>query len=300
MRTGESVVSTVGRLWWQPRRLPAGESAPGGAQRDSSRIPVTASAPFDPARPTDGEPWLSVIVPTVNEASNIAAALRRAACPGAELVVVDGGSSDGTVTVARRYADVVLTGQRGRAAQMNAGAAAARGEVLLFLHADTLLPWGYAEQVRVAMMNPRTVGGRFDVHLDGRGPLYACIGVLINVRSRVSRVATGDQAMFVRRADFQRLGGYPELPLMEDLALSRALKRVGSIACLRSRVITSARRWREHGVLRTVLLMWALRLLYYFGASPRLLRRVYPDHDAARGRHSNSSPDRVVRKGQSR
>lgn len=269
-----SVLGTLARLWWQARNAPDGAALPGPA-----RIP--------------DRPWLSVIVPTLNEASNVASTLRRAAGPGVELVVVDGGSSDGTVAVARRYADIVLTSARGRASQMNAGADAARGEVLLFLHADTLLPWGYAGAVYAAMTRPGTVGGRFDVRLDAPGLAYACIGSLISLRSRLSRVATGDQAIFARRDAYERLGGYPELPLMEDIAFSRALKGAGSVACLRLKVITSARQWQEHGVLRTVLLMWGLRLLYYLRVPPRLLRRAYPDRSRVEDRRPGQAADGI-------
>src|SRR5437867_3143174 len=171
----------------------------------------------------------------------------------------------------------VSTRLRGRAQQMNAGAAAARGEVLLFLHADTRLPAGYAQAVAGALADPAVVGGRFDVRLDAAGLVYQALGRLISLRSRLTRVATGDQAIFVRRVVFERLGGYPLVPLMEDVALSRAMKRAGRVACLSETVTTSARRWQRHGVARTVLLMWALRAAYYAGVPPARLARVYPD-----------------------
>jgi len=221
---------------------------------------------------------LSVIVPTLDEAEALPAALAAARQPGVtEIIVVDGGSRDGTLALARALADRVLETARGRARQMNAGAAAARGDVLLFLHADTRLPAGYAQAVARALADPRVVGGRFDVRLDATGLAYRVVGRLISVRSRVTRVATGDQAIFVRRAVFARLGGYPAVPLMEDVALSRALKRAGRVACLDETVVTSARRWQRHGVVRTVLLMWALRAAYYAGVSPARLARVYRD-----------------------
>ena len=221
---------------------------------------------------------LSVIVPTLDEAEALPAALAAARQPGVtEIIVVDGGSRDGTLALARALADRVLETARGRARQMNAGAAAARGDVLLFLHADTRLPAGYAQAVARALADPRVVGGRFDVRLDATGLAYRVVGRLISVRSRVTRVATGDQAIFVRRAVFGRLGGYPAVPLMEDVALSRALKRAGRVACLGETVVTSARRWQRHGVARTVLLMWALRAAYYAGVSPARLARVYRD-----------------------
>jgi rSAM/selenodomain-associated transferase 2 len=221
---------------------------------------------------------VSVIVPTVDEASAIAATLRAARAPGAaELLVVDGGSADGTVRIAGELADRVLSAPRGRAAQMNAGAAAARGEVLLFLHADTLLPSGYAGAIAHALRDPAVVGGRFDLRLDAPGVAYRVLERAISLRSRLTRVATGDQGMFVRRAVFERLGGFPPLPLMEDIALARALKRAGRVACLGETVLTSARRWQRHGLVRTVLLMWALRAAYYAGVSPERLARVYAD-----------------------
>src|SRR5207247_2772670 len=139
-----------------------------------------------------------------------------------ECIVVDGGSRDGPGAVARTLADRVLEAPRGRARQMNAGAAAARGEVLLFLHADTRLPAGYAQAVAGALADPAVVGGRFDVRLDAAGLAYRAIGRLISLRSRLTRVATGEQAIFVRRVVFACLGGYPLVPLMEDVALRRA------------------------------------------------------------------------------
>jgi len=221
---------------------------------------------------------LSVVVPTLDEAEALPATLAAARQPGVcEVIVVDGGSRDGTRAVARTLADRVLEAPRGRARQMNAGAAAARGDVLLFLHADTRLPAGYAQAVAGALADPAVVGGRFDVRLDAAGLAYRALGRLISLRSRLTRVATGDQAIFVRRVVFERLGGYPLVPLMEDVALSRAMKRAGRVACLSETVTTSARRWQRHGVARTVLLMWALRAAYYAGVPPARLARVYPD-----------------------
>src|SRR5207245_3226023 len=203
---------------------------------------------------------LSVVVPTLDEAEAWPGTRAAARPPGVhEVIVVDGGSRDGTRAVARTLADRVLEAPRGRARRMVAGAAAARGEVLVFLHADTRLPAGYAQAVAGALADPAVVGGRFDVRLDAAGLAYRAIGRLISLRSRLTRVATGDQAIFVRRAVFERLGGYPLVPLMEDVALSRAMKRVGRVACLSETVTTSARRWQRPGVARTGLVMWALR-----------------------------------------
>jgi rSAM/selenodomain-associated transferase 2 len=218
---------------------------------------------------------LSVIVPTLDEASVIAGTLGAARAPGGELIVVDGGSSDDTPRIAHDLADRVLSAPRGRATQMNAGARAATGNVFLFLHADTRLPADYVAAVAGALADPGVVGGRFDVRLDASGLVYRVLERAISTRSRLTRVSTGDQAMFVRRAVFEQLGGFPLLPLMEDLALAHALKRQGRVACLRDTVVTSARRWQRHGVTRTVFLMWSLRLAYYAGVSPTRLARVY-------------------------
>ena len=219
---------------------------------------------------------ISVVVPTLNEETALAATLQHARQSGvSEIIVVDGGSRDATPAVAARYADVVLTAPRGRAAQMNAGAACARGDVLLFLHADTLVPNGFAQAVMAACNEVDVVGGRFDVHLQPSTRLIRLTGALINRRSRLTRISTGDQAIFIRRDAFERIGGYAEIPLMEDIDLSRRMKRAGRIACLRERVTTSARRWQKDGVVRTILLMWSLRALYFCGVSPVRLQRLY-------------------------
>ena len=211
---------------------------------------------------------LSVVVPVLNEAAGIRAALEALAplrARGHEVIVVDGGSSDGTADIAAGLCDRVLSAPRGRAAQMNAGARAANGDMLLFLHADTRLPADFT-------IPDSAVWGRFDVRIDGRHPLLKVVACAMNLRSRLTGIATGDQAMFVRRAVFP---GFPEIPLMEDIALSRALKKIDSPSCLRERVVTSGRRWEAHGVLRTIFLMWRLRLLYFFGVSPETLARKY-------------------------
>jgi rSAM/selenodomain-associated transferase 2 len=221
---------------------------------------------------------LSVIVPALNEEGVLAAALNGARAPGVlEVIVVDGGSDDSTVDVARALADVVRVGARGRAAQMNDGVAASHGDVLLFLHADTILPAGFDAAVQRALDDPRVVGGRFDLRLVPSSFLLWLTGELINLRSRLTRIATGDQAIFVRRAVFEEMGGFPLLPLMEDVAFTTALKSRGRIACLRERVVTSSRRWVRNGVIRTVLLMWSLRLLYFFGVAPERLAQLYRD-----------------------
>jgi rSAM/selenodomain-associated transferase 2 len=231
----------------------------------------------------EGAARLSVVVPALDEADNLERllpALRR--WPEAQVVVVDGGSRDATPQVLARQAGVRwLIGPPGRARQMNAGARAAGGEVLLFLHADTRLPEGALEAIGAAMADPRVVGGRFDVAFDSRRPIMRATAALMNLRSRLSGIATGDQAIFVRRAVFEAMGGFPDIPLMEDVEFSRRLKRRGRLACLRLRVTTSARKWEREGPLRTVLLMWSLRLLYFLGAPPRRLHRWYYGRDPA-------------------
>lgn len=221
---------------------------------------------------------LSVVVPALDEAGQIAATLASARGPGvAEVIVVDGGSGDDTAALARAAGATVLAAERGRARQMNAGAAAATGDVLLFLHADTRLPAGFAVAVADALADPAVVGGRFDLRLEPATPFLDLTAALINLRSRLTRIATGDQALFVRRDVFAALGGFEDLPLMEDVAFSRALKRRGRIACLRERVATSSRRWQRDGPLRTVLLMWWLRFLYWCGVPADRLKQRYAD-----------------------
>jgi rSAM/selenodomain-associated transferase 2 len=221
---------------------------------------------------------LSIVVPCLNEAAAIAETLETLApmrARGAEVIVVDGGSRDGTPERAAALADRVIEAPRGRALQMNAGAAEARGEIFLFLHADTLLPEGADTLVVDGLARSRRGWGRFDVEIRGRHPLLRVVGALINLRSRLTGIATGDQAIFVTRSLFTAAGGFPEIPLMEDVELSKRLKRFGPPLCLRHRARTSGRRWEEHGVLRTILLMWALRLAYWAGADPARLARCY-------------------------
>jgi rSAM/selenodomain-associated transferase 2 len=222
---------------------------------------------------------LSIIVPTLNEESAVGrtlAALRTGA-PGAEIIVVDGGSRDASVARARALADLVLAAPRGRARQMNAGARAAHGDLLAFVHADTLVPPTFARDIANALSDPMVVGGRFDVELDDPAFVYRLIGALISVRSRLTRTATGDQALFVRRQVFERLGGYREIEICEDLDFARRLTRAGRVACVRSRVLTSARRWQKHGIVRTVLTMWAIRIAFLCGVPPARLKRHYAD-----------------------
>jgi rSAM/selenodomain-associated transferase 2 len=220
---------------------------------------------------------LSVIIPVLDEANGIAACLLALAslrAAGAEVIVADGGSQDGTAHWAAPHADHVVHAPRGRARQMNAGAAIATGDVLLFLHADTQLPHDAADHLDTALATGAQ-WGRFDVRIDGQHPLLRIIAALINLRSRLSGIATGDQAIFVRRQAFAEIGGFPDLPLMEDIALSDALRKRWKPACIKAKVTTSGRRWERHGVWRTIILMWALRSAYRLGVTPDVLARHY-------------------------
>ena len=218
-------------------------------------------------------PRLSIIMPVLNEAAGIREALEALAplrARGHEVIVVDGESDDATASLAAPACDQVLVTPRGRALQMNTGAQVASGDALLFLHADTRLPQDADALVFAAL--GRASWGRFDVRIASRHPLLGVVACAMNLRSRVTGIATGDQAIFVRRDAFP---GFPQIPLMEDIALSGLLKRRGRPACLRSRVVTSGRRWEARGVLRTILLMWRLRFLYALGTPPQRLARDY-------------------------
>jgi rSAM/selenodomain-associated transferase 2 len=221
---------------------------------------------------------LSIIVPVLNEGEGIAATLDALAdlrALGTEVIVVDGGSRDATIQRARLRADRVIPAPRGRALQMNAGAAKATGDVLLFLHADTRLPRDADHVLLNGLERSGRAWGRFNVKIEGRSPLLILVGWLMGLRSRVTGIATGDQAVFVRRDAFQAAGGFPEIPLMEDIALCKQLKRISAPLCLSERVITSGRRWEQNGVLNTIVLMWRLRLAYFFGADPKELAEQY-------------------------
>ncbi len=221
---------------------------------------------------------LSIVVPVLNEAAGIAATL-DALAPlrerGAEVVVVDGGSCDDTMAMAAPRADHVIAGPRGRARQMNAGAARASAPRLLFLHADTRLPERADALIAAALAVHPLAWGRFDVVIEGRSRMFPVIAALMNRRSRWTGIATGDQAMFMTRSAFDAAGGFPDQPLMEDIELSSRLKRLRAPACLHERVVTSGRRWEQHGVWRTIVLMWRLRLLYALGVSADRLAAWY-------------------------
>ena len=221
---------------------------------------------------------LSIIIPVLNEGDNIAPVLQALAplrTRGAELIVVDGGSTDDTVARATPFATFVIASPRGRAIQMNAGAAIAGADVLLFLHADTRLPADADRLVLDSLAQSRRTWGRFDVTIEGRHPLLPLVAASMNLRSRLTGIATGDQAMFMRREAFTAAGGFPEIALMEDITFARNLKRMSPPLNLRTRVTTSGRRWEQRGVVRTIILMWRLRLSYFFGATPDALARRY-------------------------
>lgn len=219
---------------------------------------------------------MDVILPTLNEEAAITRAIESAQAPAvAEIVVVDGGSDDATAQLARVAGARVLASRPGRARQMNTGGFATAADVLLFLHADTVLPPNFATQIREALRDPRVAWGRFDVRLSGQDSRLRVVEFLMNWRSRLSGIATGDQAIFVRRPVFESLQGFRDMPLMEDVDFSSRLRRQGRSAALRTRVGTSSRRWERNGIGRTVLQMWALRLGYAIGVSPERLAAIY-------------------------
>ncbi|MGA6826860.1 TIGR04283 family arsenosugar biosynthesis glycosyltransferase [Nitrospira sp. NS4] len=224
---------------------------------------------------------ISVIIPTLNESSTIARTLTRTVALGfEEIIVSDGGSTDPTIPMVRACCDRVpstrlITAQKGRARQLNEGAKASRGDILLFLHADTELPPDAKAVIESALTDRKIVGGRFDVRFDRASRWGDMISWFMNRRSRLSGIATGDQAIFVRRQVFEQMGGFSDIPLMEDIEFSRRLKRLGPTAPLTEVVTTSFRRWEQNGPLRTILLMWTLRFLYWLGVNPHRLNCFY-------------------------
>lgn len=224
---------------------------------------------------------LSLIVPALNEAHGIIdmlQALQPLRDRGCEVIVVDGGSTDHTPVLARRWCDQVLRAPGGRARQMNAGAAAASGEILCFLHADCFLPEGADGLIVDGLARGRRSWGRFDVSIAGTHPMLRVIAQMMNWRSQLTGIATGDQGLFMTRSVFEAAGRFPEIALMEDIALTRQLKRYGKPLCITHRLTTSGRRWEKHGLWRTVLLMWRLRLAYWLGADPNRLAVQYARH----------------------
>lgn len=245
---------------------------PAGA---SSNWPTAAGG----ERADMNNPRLSIVIPTLDEAqgieSQLASLLGLWDC-GCEIIVVDGGSSDATAALAAPHANRVIASPPGRAIQMNAGARASRGDLLLFLHADTRLP-RRADQLIAEALAGRRCWGRFNIRLAGDPPLLRLVAACMNLRSRLTGIATGDQALFMTRVAFDDVGGFPEQPLMEDIEISRHLKHLSPPACLRAKVISSGRRWERHGLWRTIGRMWWLRFRYWRGIDSRQLAREYRD-----------------------
>ena len=221
----------------------------------------------------------SGVVPVLNEAAGLPALVARLhalQAQGAHIVLVDGGSSDGSMQAAMQAGLAVLQTGRGRARQMNAGAHASASQCLLFLHADTVLPAGALDAMSAALAHPDVVAwGRFDVRIDGQHPMLKVVAWFMNQRSRLTGIATGDQCLFMTRAAWEAVGGFPEQPLMEDIELSTRLKALARPVCLRLKVSTSGRRWEQRGVWSTIWLMWILRWRYWRGADPAHLAELY-------------------------
>jgi rSAM/selenodomain-associated transferase 2 len=218
-------------------------------------------------------PTISIIIPVLNEEGQIGGLLRRLP-EGMQIIVVDGGSADSTVEIASSYGCKVITNCKGRALQMNAGADIASGDVLVFLHADCLLPRTFLHDLELFWLSERA-WGRFNVKIDSGLMAFRVIEKMMNLRSRLTGICTGDQAMFVQRSVFEQVEGFPSVALMEDVELSKRLNRISKPYVISNPVQTSARRWLKDGILQTILLMWRLRLLYFFGAAPNKLLQQY-------------------------
>ena len=221
---------------------------------------------------------LSIILPALNEAASIAntlAPLQSMRARGVEVILVDGHSSDGTRDIATTMVDRIFVCERGRAKQMNAGAVIAKGDALLFLHADSILADDGDTCIETALADPRIQWGRFDASIHGAHVMFPVIAWFMNHRSRFTGIATGDQGIFMTRATFEKIGGFPDQPLMEDVEICKRLKKISPPACIAKKIITSGRRWEKHGVWRTIWLMWRLRFSYYCGATAESIHRAY-------------------------
>ncbi len=221
---------------------------------------------------------LSIVIPTLDEAAGIVAflaPLQALRARGVEIVLADGGSRDGTVAAATPLVDRVISARRGRASQMNAGAAVSAGEVLLFLHADCTLPEQADHLILTGLASSQLRWGRFDVRLSGAAMMLRLVGRTMNLRSRLTGICTGDQGLFVERTLFEERGGFPEIELMEDVAMSSKLRKSGAPLCLSATLLTSSRRWESNGIWRTIVLMWRLRLAYFLGSEPHRLSELY-------------------------
>ena len=255
-----------------------------GARREAKK--QSAPARVDQAVPSRlaprasclASPPLSIVIPTLDEAAGIVALLeplQPLRARGIEIVLADGGSRDGTVAAATPLVDRVIAARRGRASQMNSGAAVAAGGVLLFLHADCTLPEYADHSVLNGLAESRRRWGRFDVALSGAAIMLRIVERAMNLRSRLTGICTGDQALFVERTLFEARGGFPDIELMEDVAISRKLRKSGPPLCLSATLVTSSRRWEKNGIWRTIVLMWRLRLAYFLGSEPRRLAELY-------------------------
>ena len=221
---------------------------------------------------------LSIVIPALNEADTIVATLtplQAMRSRGAEVILVDGGSTDATTQIAMPLIDRALNSAKGRAIQMNAGAAVATGEVLLFLHADSILPADADQTIFNALRSSSRKWGRFDVSIVGQHFFLRVISWFMNHRSRLTGIATGDQGLFMTTDVFNAAGKFTNIPLMEDVAMCVALKKISAPICLKQKIITSGRRWEKHGLWRTIFLMWRIRLAYFLGADPAVLHRAY-------------------------
>ena len=225
------------------------------------------------------KPSVVIVVPILNEEQELDCAIKRLQAVGAdELVFVDGGSVDASTRILEQNKVIWYSGKSGRAKQMNLGALKTKSEIVLFLHIDTVISSSNLQKVRVSMQDDKAVAGRFDVSLSGSHSAFRMVEFFINWRSRLSKISSGDQAMFIRRKVFESLDGFPDQVLMEDIELSKRLKHLGEITCLHEKVLTSSRRWEKHGILRTILLMWRLRFRYWLGADPARLKQQDVDH----------------------
>jgi len=223
-------------------------------------------------------PSIAAVVPLLNERDRLPELLEMLNELSAdEVVLIDGGSTDGSKELLSKSGFSWCSSIPGRSVQMNRGASQCLSDIILFIHADTLISSSHILAVKEVMRDTETVAGRFDIHLSGRHPAFRMIESMMNLRSRLTRISTGDQCQFVRRSVFESLGGFPEQPLMEDVEFSKRLKRAGRIACLRDKVTTSSRRWEQHGTFKTILLMWKLRLYYWLGITPDRLAAMYRD-----------------------
>jgi len=220
--------------------------------------------------------FISIIIPVLNEEDSIKPLLQqlqKIRQQGHEVIVVDGGSTDKTVSLSELLADKVITSSAGRAIQMNKGASHSKNEILWFLHADTLIPEGAIKHIQHALKN--RLWGRFNIHLSGKNILFRIIGTMMNLRSCLSGIVTGDQGIFIDKLLFNQTGGFPNIPLMEDIAISKNLKKFSRPACVKEKLITSSRRWEKNGILSTVFLMWKLRFLFWLGVSANKIALQY-------------------------